>query len=178
MVDPTLHTARLTLRPVALGDAEDLFTIRGDAEAMRYWDWPDDSDPAETRSVVRMFKAEIAAGSALYWTARNAAGGFVGLFDLGEINGDEPDLGFMVMRRLWGEGFAFEAASAVIAEAWRRDIRCLKARIHAGNDRSARLLSRLGFSEIGARQVVVRPGVTTLCRHFRLRRPDHARAEL
>jgi [ribosomal protein S5]-alanine N-acetyltransferase len=172
---PVLQTARLTLRPFSVNDADELFFIRGDPDAMRYWDWPPDRDQAATRAISQMLVEEMAGGSALYWTARTASGGFVGVFDLSELSGEEPDLGFMVVRFLWGRGFGFEAASAVVSEAWRRGIPGLKARIHDGNERSARLLTKLGFNEIGgARPMEVRPGVTILCRHFRLPRPDHA----
>jgi RimJ/RimL family protein N-acetyltransferase len=122
--------------------------------------------------IAATFASEIEAGDALYWAARTAAGEFAGLFDLSELHAELPDLGFMVPRPLWGRGFGFEAAAAVIAEAWQRGIPGLKARIHDGNERSARLLARLGFSDIGgARPIEVRPGVTIACRHFRLVRP-------
>jgi [ribosomal protein S5]-alanine N-acetyltransferase len=168
-----LRTSRLTLRPFALDDADDLFGVRGDAEAMRYWDWPADANPAATWAISGQFVEEMAAGSAFYWAARTSAGRFAGLFDLNESNGEVPDLGFMVPRPLWGKGFGFEAASAVVGEGWRRGIAGLQARVHDGNERSARLLAKIGFSEVGTQPMQVRPGVMILCRHFRLLRPDY-----
>lgn len=169
---PTLATARLLLRPFTLGDADDLFGIRGDPEAMAHWDWPHDESRAETQVIAEAMHNDMASGAALYWTARTRDGGFVGVFDVSEIDGRTPNLGFMVLRRMWGMGYGWEGASAIVAEAWRRGFTALAARIHAGNARSARLLARLGFVETGGTAPLrVRPGVDVLCRCFLLRRP-------
>src|SRR3954470_1943588 len=37
---PTLHTARLRLRPVTDADAEALFALHSSASVLRYWDAP------------------------------------------------------------------------------------------------------------------------------------------
>jgi RimJ/RimL family protein N-acetyltransferase len=37
---PTLHTARLRLRPFADADANDLFALHSNARVLRYWDAP------------------------------------------------------------------------------------------------------------------------------------------
>ena len=37
---PTLHAERLLLRPFTDADAEDLFALQSNAEALRYWDSP------------------------------------------------------------------------------------------------------------------------------------------
>jgi RimJ/RimL family protein N-acetyltransferase len=165
----TLTTARLIMQPFTLHDADDLFSIRGDREAMQHWDWPHDEDPAATKSAAGRILQDMHGRKALYWTARTADGGFAGLFDLSELTEPTPDLGFMVPRRLWGKGYGFEAAQAVISEAWDRKIPALKGRIHEGNNRSAGLLLKLGFFEIlPASHIQVRPDAVILCRHFRL----------
>lgn len=137
---------------------------------MRHWDWPADATVEATQGVANGMRAQMAAGEAHYWTARNANGGFVGLFDL-DLSGDGADLGFMLARACWGTGLAFEGASAVIARTWALGIRRLTARIHVGNDRSARLLARLGFGETHRGLVEIRPGVMRDCVFFTLDRP-------
>ncbi|HET7735758.1 MAG TPA: GNAT family N-acetyltransferase [Nocardioidaceae bacterium] len=37
---PTLHTARLRLRPFAEADANDLFALHSNADVLRFWDAP------------------------------------------------------------------------------------------------------------------------------------------
>ena len=47
-----LQTNRLFLRPIAVGDAPALFEARGDAEAMRYWDWPAQKDVSAVEQIL------------------------------------------------------------------------------------------------------------------------------
>jgi RimJ/RimL family protein N-acetyltransferase len=77
----------------------------------------------------------------------------------------------MIKRELWGHGYASEALGVMIDEAWSIGLDLLTARAHADNDRSTRLLSRLGFREVSLRPVEIRPGVTRQCRFFELRKP-------
>jgi RimJ/RimL family protein N-acetyltransferase len=164
-----IATTRLRLRRFVLADAADLHAIRGDKEAMRHWDHPGDADVEETREAARLFEREMAAGEAIYMTARLADGGFAGLFDLSELKSGRPDLGFMVVRRLWRQGYGREGAEAMVEEARRRGAKALKARIHAANEASRRLLVRLGFSQSSAlRPLEVAPGRIVDCAHLEM----------
>jgi RimJ/RimL family protein N-acetyltransferase len=58
-------------------------------------------------------------------------------------------------------GYAFEAASAIVAEAWTRGFTSLKARAHSGNERSIKLMSKLGFKQVQTRACETRRGVFT-----------------
>ena len=40
-----LSTKRLVLNDLVPQDAHDLFEVRGDPEAMAFWDWPADASP-------------------------------------------------------------------------------------------------------------------------------------
>ena len=48
MALPVLETGRLTLRPLQEADAEERHAAHGDAEAMRFWEFPASSDVEET----------------------------------------------------------------------------------------------------------------------------------
>jgi RimJ/RimL family protein N-acetyltransferase len=50
MTLPVLETVRLRLRQIEKGDAAGLHAAHGDAEAMRFWDFPPSRDLAETAS--------------------------------------------------------------------------------------------------------------------------------
>jgi len=47
---PILSTPRLTLHPLTKEDAGDIFEVRGDPEAMAFWDWPNDESLTATGS--------------------------------------------------------------------------------------------------------------------------------
>lgn len=177
---PVLATARLTLSPVAPADVSDLFTIRGDAEAMRFWDWPGDATQDRCAATISRFLGDMARGEALYWTARcSEDGSFSGLFHLAGLGRDTPSIGFMVPRALWRQGIAGEACAPLIAQARARGHRALMARVHDGDRASIRLLGQFGFIENETRRAVeVRPGFETQCRFYALplRRREQASA--
>ncbi len=167
-----LNTPRLALDPFHLGDADELYSIRGDPLAMVHWDWPGDTTLEQTRAVARIFMEDMERGTGLYWTVRSRlAGAFVGVADLSERTSDRADLGFMIRRDLWGRGYASEAAAAVIDEAWSMGLTRVSARCHADNTRSTHLLKRLRFLEVSSGPVEIRPGVMRQCRFYELPRP-------
>jgi RimJ/RimL family protein N-acetyltransferase len=165
-----LLTSRLTLSELVLEDARDLFQARGDPRVMAFWDWPADPDADVTRALIIEMLQEVLAGHAKYWTLRlRADGTFVGLCDLSELrHGDCADIGFMLAHRHWGQGLAQEAVLAVVEHAREVGLRAVCARVHDENERSVRLLERVGFVEIERiPQVEIRPGVFRSCRRLR-----------
>ena len=163
------HRINFTL--FSLSDAGELFQIRGDEEAMRYWDWPADKTSDDTDLVAREMLIDVNTGAAKIWTVRLSDGTFVGVVDLSEIANGEADIGFMIRRDHWGKSYAFGACVLAIMNAHAMKLRRLKARIHADNQRSRKLLQRLGFSPLATRDVEVRPGVTKPCEFFALDNP-------
>jgi RimJ/RimL family protein N-acetyltransferase len=160
----------LTLRELALEDADDLFEARGDPQVMAFWDWPADPNPDVTRAVVADMLHEVSAGHAKYWTLRlRADGTFVGLCDLSDLrHGDSADVGFMLARRHWGQGLAQEAVVAVLGHAREIGLTTIYARVHEQNEQSLRLLERVGFVEVETiPHVEIRPGVFRSCRRLR-----------
>lgn len=159
---------RINLTPFALTDADELFLIRGDEDAMRYWDWPADKSRTVTHVVAREMLHDVGTGAAKIWTVRLDDGAFVGVVDLSAVTAYEADLGFMIRRDYWGRGYAFGAATLAILNARALGLARLKARIHADNLRSRKLLKRLGFEAGETTGVAIRPGVVQKCQFFAL----------
>jgi [ribosomal protein S5]-alanine N-acetyltransferase len=157
--------------PFSLADAEELFLIRGDEEAMRHWDWPADKTAAETHDIARAMLEDVSAGTAKIWTVRLSDGVFAGVVDLSEIADHEADLGFMIRRDHWGKSYAFGACMLAIMNAHAMKLRRLKSRIHTDNQRSRKLLLRLGFRPVETRDIEIRPGVMKRCDFFALENP-------
>ena len=135
-----LKTERLVLRPLAMADAPALFAILGDPAAMEFWDRPPLPRIATVEALLADELAAMAAGHCRYWTmlcGPDAIGGI----DVSHIGDGKAELGFLLRRDRWGQGYAREAAAAAIADAGLD----LSARIQTGNIRAARLLTALGF---------------------------------
>jgi len=141
-----LETERLTLRPMRRADAPALFAILGDPEAMRFWDRPAIARLAVVEDMVTEQLEWVAQGICRYWTVWQG-GDALGSVDLSLIRGRGAELGILVRRDCWGQGFAGEAVGAVMAHGFGpMELLRVRARIHAENRAAARLLLRAGFA--------------------------------
>jgi RimJ/RimL family protein N-acetyltransferase len=162
------RTSRLWLRPLAARDAPAMFAIMGDAETMRFWDWPAFTDPDTVEEIVAAQIADMERGNALYWAVcLEADGPAIGCCDLSEIDQHHgcAEVGFLFNRADWGHGYAFEAMTAILDHAYHElGLERLWARFHAGNESSRVLLERLGFAYEGTlRGHVLREGTRRDC---------------
>lgn len=147
-----LETERLRLIPLVPEDADRLFPIMSDAEVMAHWDVPEIDDPELLQVIVDGQIAAQKTGRAHHWTIHELAGGkLVGACDLSDIDRwhKRGEVGFVLGRGAWGQGYAGEAVAAVIAHAATLGLRRLTARTHLGNRRSDAVLEKLGFEEEG-----------------------------
>jgi [ribosomal protein S5]-alanine N-acetyltransferase len=171
-----LQTNRLFLRPVAVSDAPALFEARGDAEVMRYWDWPAQKDVAAVEKVFAEHIPELASETTKWWAvALSPDGPAVGECDLSEIDihHGRAEVGFLFARRHWGHGYACEAMERVIDYGFHDlGLQRLWARCHDGNAASVRLLEKLGFSYEGRlRSHILRDGARRDCLIYGRLRP-------
>src|SRR2546423_21013 len=60
---PTLHTARLRLRPFDDADADDLFALHSNAYVLRYWDAPPWSDRARSERFINACRQMAEGGT-------------------------------------------------------------------------------------------------------------------
>jgi len=168
-----LQTARLTLRPMTLADADSLHAIMSDAEVMAFWDVSEIEDIDLTTVILIGQLEQMKARKTAYWAMeRTEDQTFVGCCDLSEIDRwhHRAEVGFIVAKSYWGDGYAQEAMSAVVDHAAQAlKLRRLTARTHLGNVRSVRLLEKLGFRQEGLlRGYVDREGERRDCLMFGL----------
>src|ERR1700694_4605728 len=118
-----LETVRLTLRRLSLDDAGFILALLREPSFLRYIG----DKGVRTRDDACRYIADgpMASydrfGFGLYLVQRKAGGepiGICGLLKRGWL--EDVDLGFALQPRFWGEGYAFEAASAVLAHARER----------------------------------------------------------
>jgi RimJ/RimL family protein N-acetyltransferase len=152
-----LETERLVLREPRLDDVDDLLEFVGDDEVMRWIA----SVPGGRETAVEHIERWIAR-----WE-RDDVGVFCVLLDervigrVGLLVWDastwetssfelagahaQPELGWALSRRFWGQGYATEAARAVREWAYaERNVEPLISLIAPDNDRSARVAEKLG----------------------------------
>jgi ribosomal-protein-alanine N-acetyltransferase len=167
-----LETERLTLRALTVADGADVHQLMSDPEVMAHWDLAAIDDPDLTDVIVASQVQAADDGKAYYWAAtRTADALFLGLVDLSDIDRwhHRAEIGFMLGREAWGQGYGAEAMAAVVTFAASLGLKRLTARTHVGNERSEALLRKLGFEQEGyLRGHIQRDGERRDCRLFGL----------
>jgi RimJ/RimL family protein N-acetyltransferase len=151
-----LGTGRLTLRPLQAADEAALVAGLNDWEVVRWLAVvPFPYGPSDFHAFLpRALPGEI-------WAIEDDHG-------LAGVIGNGGELGYWLARRAWGRGYATEAARAVLAAHFAKpEAGPVLSAWHEGNQRSARVLGKLGFRVAGyeRKRTVARPEVDTLsCR--------------
>jgi RimJ/RimL family protein N-acetyltransferase len=146
-------TPRITLRPFEAADAEALFPIFADAQAMRYWSTPPHASIDVTRAFVNatMDATRTGQGNDQVVVFEGRVIGKAGLWDNEEI-------GFILAPEMWGRGLAREALEMVIARARMRAVKRITADVDPRNLASIGLLTRLGFVHTGEAEATIKVG--------------------
>jgi RimJ/RimL family protein N-acetyltransferase len=158
MITLPIETERLRIRPFEPDrDAEPLFELWGDAEAMRFVR-PASKSVEEVRE---RLEGMLESNRSPEW-ARNGWGiwaleeresaqlvGLVGLFPLGRV-GPEIELAYHVVPSRWGRGYATEAGAALLAAAWHAtELDHVVAVAYEENRASRRVMVKLGMTYEG-----------------------------
>jgi [ribosomal protein S5]-alanine N-acetyltransferase len=152
---------RLRLRRPTLADAPAIFEYASDPEVARYADWPISTSLASVTERLRSRDAEWNAGTEFHWVATlppdDRAIGAIAC----TISGHTAEFGFLFARRFWRNGYATEAARAIVGwvfsvpSVWR-----LSATCDSENRASARVLEKAGLTREGTlRRAIVRPNL-------------------
>lgn len=146
---PTLHTARLRLRPFTSADADALYAMHSNAYVLRYWDAPPWTEPARAERFIATCGqiAEEGSGARLA-IEQGSDGAFLGWCGLTRWNPDHrsASLGYCLNEAAWGHGYATEAARALLQWAFDKlDLNRVQAEADTRNTASARVLEKLGF---------------------------------
>lgn len=141
---PVLHTDRLTLRPFRLGDASAFVALAGDPAVARMTsDIPHPLHVWQCRRWLRQARGEVRFAIERHEELIGGVGYFCHRQRIGE-------LGFWLGRPFWGEGFATEAARAVVRYAFTDGrLTALTSANFIDNPASARTLSKLAFAANG-----------------------------
>jgi ribosomal-protein-alanine N-acetyltransferase len=150
---PVVRGSRVSLRAIRSADVPDLFTVFSDAEVMRYWDGVVMTTLKEAAVYLAGIDGSFRSRTLFQWAiAEPAADRLIGTCTLLHLNAPNrrAEIGFALGRAHWGQGLASDAVSALVRFAFGAlDLRRLEADVDPRNDRSLRLLEKLGFRREG-----------------------------
>lgn len=146
---PTLHTERLTLRPIVDTDAEALVELQSDPHVLRYWDEPPWTDPSQVeRFFARCRNLEETGTGARVAIDLTVDGTFLGWCNISDYKPDfrSAAMGYCLREVAWGHGYATEAARALLQWAFDHlDLNRVQSEADTRNVASRRVLEKLGF---------------------------------
>jgi [ribosomal protein S5]-alanine N-acetyltransferase len=157
------ETARLRLRPPALEDAPALFEqYTQDAEVTRYMTWKPHTDASETDAYLRRALSDWEDGSAFPWVVtRTQDDQLMGMVEV-RIDRYKADLGYVLAKAFWGEGYMTEAVAAVLGWAAEQEtIYRVWAVCDVDNLASARVMEKAGMQREGIlRRWILHPNIS------------------
>jgi ribosomal-protein-alanine N-acetyltransferase len=146
---PRLDSDRLVLRELRPGDAEDLFRVFADEEAMRYWSYRPFTTLDQAHRLLESLAQSVREGIGLHWAITlRGDDRLIGRCGFNEWRKAHRrgDISYIVAREQWGKGVVSEALRAMLAHGFGpMDLHSVEAGVTPGNDASTRMLEKLGF---------------------------------
>ena len=159
----TLKTDRLRLRKAKLADAEAIFRqYAQDPEVTKFVSWRAHADIEETREYVHMCLLAWDIGKAFHWIIeRNDDKQLIGMM-IARVAGEKWELGYVLARPYWGQGYMTEALKGLIAWALKqKEIYRIWAVCDVDNLASARCMEKAGMEREGIlRRWSVHPNIS------------------
>ena len=150
---PILTTTRLTLRPLTMADAADLFEVFADPAVVRYWSAEPWTDIASAENAIAQalegYRAQSDVRFGIELAQTGALIGTLNLYDFFPQN-RRCELGYALGSAHWGKGYALEALEVALDYGFHElRLNRVEADIDPRNAASAAVLVRLGFRKEG-----------------------------
>lgn len=143
-----IETPRLTLREFAAGDLDAMLAYGTDKRVTRYMLFAPDSEPAARRhlgAVIRQ-QGDPARNAWELAAVRRDDGCVIGACDLTLANRREGDLGYVLAHAHWGQGYAAEIVTQMLAAAFEQlRLQRVISTIDVRNKRSMRVVEQAGL---------------------------------
>ena len=148
---PVIDTPRLILREVTKKDANDLFLLRTNSQAMQYIDRPRAASVDEIKSFIKLINKKTKDNETICWavTLKNTTQ-LIGTISYHRIERENyrAELGYMLMPAHWQKGFISEAIPSVIDYGFSKmNLHSIEANINPANEVSRKTLQKFGFKK-------------------------------
>ena len=152
-----IASQRLVLEPLLEEHAPAMFLLLDDVELYRHLDFAPPPSLYHLREVYRRLEARHSPDGTeewLNWVILPHGGAPMGFVQATVRPDGAAYIAYTLGRRHWGHGFAAEATRAMLEHlAEVHDVRCFVATVEKDNERSIRLLDRLGFHAATAEEL-------------------------
>jgi RimJ/RimL family protein N-acetyltransferase len=175
-MDQVIQTERLTLRPLRASDTEP--TVRLMTPGIARWtgSWiGEETIERVAGRIGRCLETELTGFSLNRVMVLRGAGELIGWIGVRKSDAEphRGSLGYWIGEPHFGQGYAREAAHAIVDAAWNGlDLTVIEAAAQTANTASLAILRGLGMRHTGRREeYAAARGAHDLCEHFELERP-------
>jgi len=157
---PVLETNRLRLDKLSKEDSNSLFELFSDNSVVEYYDLEAFTELSQASNLIEFFNSRFKENSGIRWAIRlKETDQLIGTcgFNTWSPKMKNAVLGYDLLPKYWGMGFASEAVHRIVKAAFSGELSCGKLnRIQGdtvpGNSASESLLLKIGFKEEGIRR--------------------------
>lgn len=143
-----METKRTTLRRFKKSDLEFMRQLEGDPDVVKCTPYkiPQTIDQTKARLDGLVEKEGVYAPFGVWAAFEKNSKEFLGWFMLMRIEASSPELGFMLVKKFWGQGYATEIAARIIELGFQElQQTTIVAHTNTENISSMRVLEKLGF---------------------------------
>jgi ribosomal-protein-alanine N-acetyltransferase len=147
---PTLETRRLLLRKITLDDAPAIFAYASDPQVPVYMPWAPHQSIAETYEYLAHVIGRYQQGWPGPWgIVHKGDAKLIGTcaFGMWEREHNRAELGYVLNRDYWGQGYMPEAVRTIVDFGFRHmGLNRIEARCEVPNTGSARVMEKVGMA--------------------------------
>lgn len=147
---PSLHSERLDLVKISPEHAVDMYEYSSDPDVTKYLTWSCHSSVKETERYIKLLQKKYTAGVFNDWgLIHKESGKFIGTcgFTSFDHQNNTAEIGYVLAKPYWGNGFAAEAAKTVMEFGFEKfGLDGYFAKCMEGNDASMRVMQKVGMS--------------------------------
>lgn len=142
---PVIETKRLLLRKVLMDDADDVFVLRTNEDAMKYIKKPKLITVDDAKELIKKMNEPDRIQWGITLPADNKIIGTIGYHKIDKDN-YRAEVGYMLHPNHWNTGIMSEAITIVIDHGFNKmQLHSIEAIINPDNDVSRKLLKKFGF---------------------------------
>jgi ribosomal-protein-alanine N-acetyltransferase len=146
---PILETERLVLREITPADADDLFQIFSDQEAMQYWSCRPYTSVIQAHKLIESLTESAREETGIHWAITlRGENRLIGRCGYNEWRKQHRrgEISYIIGRQHWGKGIVSEALRVMLNYGFAEmALHSVEAAVTPGNEGSTRLLEGLGF---------------------------------
>jgi len=148
---PTLRTERLVLRKIVPTDIDDVYEYASDTRVSEFLLWSPHPTKGYTKAYLSLLAKRYRAGDFYDWGIE-LDGKMIGTvgFTSFSIENNVGEIGYVLSSKCWGMGIASEAVKRILEFGFcELLLNRIEAKFMAENEKSRKLLDKLGFNYEG-----------------------------